>query len=147
MRDRALLCIAVLTLAGCDLPRDPEGTLERVRGGELRVGVLTGNERAAAEDRRIVDALAGAIGARPSFRDGDAHQLMWDLQRGGLDLVIGGLPSKTPFSHDAGLSRSAGPLFRPDAAEDRVLAVRSGENGFLRSVNEAIEAAGAAAGQ
>ena len=142
MRDCVLLCLALLTLAGCDLPKDPEGTLERVRGGELRVGVLTGNPRAEAEDRRIVDALAAAIQARPSFHPNDAHHLLWDLQHGGLDLVIGGMPAKTPFSQDVGLSKTAGPLFRPGEAEERVLAVRNGENGFLLAVNEAIESSG-----
>ncbi len=134
-------------LTGCDLPKDPEGTLERVRGGELRVGVLTGNPRADAEDRRVVDALAQAVGTRPSFHPGDAHHLLYDLHHGRLDIVIGGLPSKTPFSKDVGLSKSAGPLFRPGEADDRVLAVRNGENGFLRAVNEAIEASGAVAAQ
>lgn len=144
MRDRALLWLLVLVLAGCDLPRDPEGTLERVSGGELRVGVLTGNERALTEDRRVVDALAQRIGARPTFHPGDAHDLLFDLQHGALDLVIGGLPSKTPFVQDVGLSKSAGPLFQPGEAEDRVLAVRNGENGFLLAVNEAIETSGVA---
>jgi polar amino acid transport system substrate-binding protein len=35
-----LIAILGLTTAGCQFPRDPEGTLERVRGGTLRVGVL-----------------------------------------------------------------------------------------------------------
>src|SRR5687768_5519691 len=36
-----LLLLAVLVLGGgCGMPRDPEGTLERVRGGTLRVGVV-----------------------------------------------------------------------------------------------------------
>ena len=40
----------LLALAACGLPKDPEETLERVRGGELRVGVLPGNSEAEAAD-------------------------------------------------------------------------------------------------
>lgn len=147
MLNRTLVALVLLAVAGCDLPKDPEGTLERVAGGELRVGVLPGNGRAEAEDRRIVDVLATALQTTPSFSSGDAHNVFWDLEHGRLDLVIGGLPSKTPFSAKVGLSRTAGPLFREGDAEDRVLAVRNGENGFLLAVNRAIEASGAAAGQ
>jgi polar amino acid transport system substrate-binding protein len=35
-----LIAILGLTTVGCQFPRDPEGTLERVRGDTLRVGVL-----------------------------------------------------------------------------------------------------------
>lgn len=37
---RALVTAGLLLLVGgCDLPRDPEQTFERVRGGTLRVGI------------------------------------------------------------------------------------------------------------
>ena len=39
MRHFVLLLIAALVLGGCQFPRDPEGTLDRVRGGTLRVGI------------------------------------------------------------------------------------------------------------
>jgi polar amino acid transport system substrate-binding protein len=40
---RALAAVAVtlsLAAAGCQFPRDPEGTLDRVEGGTMRVGVI-----------------------------------------------------------------------------------------------------------
>ena len=141
MRAGALLVLLQLLLAGCDLPKDPEETLEKVSGGELRVGVVPGNDRAAAEDARIVDALAQALRTKPVFRHEDAHHLFHDLDEGRLDLIAGGIPSDTPFSDKAGLTRKAGPLMRPGSAQDRVLAVRAGENAFLMEVNRAIEQA------
>ena len=36
----AMLIAGVLLLAACDLPRDSDGTLDRVRGGTMRVGVV-----------------------------------------------------------------------------------------------------------
>lgn len=142
MRAGAVLASSLLLLvAGCDLPKDPDGTLERVSGGALRVGVVPGNDRAAAEDRRIVDALAQALRSRPVFQHADAHQLFHELEQGRLDLIVGGLPTNTPFSKNAGLTRKAGPLMRPGSSQDRVLALPAGENGFLLAVNRAIEQA------
>ena len=133
-----LALIAGLLVAGCDLPKDPEGTLEAVRGGALQVGILPGNGEAERQDRAIVARLAEALDAEATFREEDAHALFDALGQGQLDLVIGGLPSDTVFVSHAGLSREAGPLFRPGAADKRVLAVRQGENAFLMEVNRAI---------
>jgi polar amino acid transport system substrate-binding protein len=142
MRAGAVLASSLLLLvAGCGLPKDPDGTLEKVSGGELRVGVVPGNERAAAEDGRIVDALAQALRSRPVFQHADAHHLFHELEEGRLDLIVGGLPTDTPFFDKAGLTRKAGPLMQPGSTQDRVLAVPAGENGFLIAVNRAIEQA------
>jgi polar amino acid transport system substrate-binding protein len=127
-----------LLAAGCDLPRDPEGTLEEVRGGSLRVGVLQGNRYAEQVDRQIVGEIARRLQAQPAFSTAEAHTLFEMLHRGEIHIVIGGIPTNTPFGPDAGLSRPAGPLFQSAGDEDRVLAVRSGENAFLKLVNEEI---------
>jgi hypothetical protein len=127
-------------LAGCDLPRDPEKTLETVQGQDLRVGVLKFGEN-ADKDRPIVERLARSLGAKLVYVEGDAHALFEDLKRGHLHLVIGGVPESTPFAKELGLSKPVGPLHGAREDEDRVIAVRSGENAFLLQVNEAIEAA------
>jgi hypothetical protein len=126
-------------LAGCDLPRDPEETLEMVRGQELRVGVLKfhGNSE---KDRPVVERLATSLGSKPVYVEGDAHMLFEDLKRGNLHLVIGGVPESTPFKAELGLSKPVGPLHGAHEEENRVVAVRPGENAFLLKVNEAIEA-------
>jgi hypothetical protein len=127
-------------LAGCDLPRDPEETLETVQGQDLRVGVLKFGEN-ADKDRPIVERLARSLGARLVYVEGDAHALFEDLKRGHLHLVIGGVPESTPFAKELGLSKPVGPLHGAREDEDRVIAVRPGENAFLLRVNEVIEAA------
>jgi hypothetical protein len=127
-------------LAGCDLPRDPEETLETVQGQELRVGVLKFGQN-AEKDRPIVERLATSLEAKLVYVEGDAHALFEDLKRGHLHLVIGGVPAATPFAKELGLSKPVGPLHGAHEEEDRVLAVRPGENAFLLRVNEVIEAA------
>ena len=130
--------LAGLILSGCDLPRDPEETLEAVEGRELRVGVLKYSEN-AEKDRPIAERLATSLGSKLVYVEGDAHALFEDLKRGHLHLVIGGVPESTPFEKELGLSKPVGPLHGAHEEEDRVLAVRPGENAFLLRVNQAIE--------
>jgi hypothetical protein len=141
MKSRVLMAFLMGSiLAGCDLPRDPEETLETVQGQELRVGVLKFGEN-AGNDRPIVERLAGSLGSKLVYVEGDAHALFEDLKRGHLHLVIGGVPASTPFAKELGLSKPVGPLHGAREEEDRVIAVRPGENAFLLRVNQAIEAA------
>ena len=127
-------------LAACDLPRDPEETLESVQGQELRVGVLKFGQN-AEKDRPIVERLAASLKAKLVYVEGDAHALFEDIKRGHLHMVIGGVPESTPFEKELGLSKPVGPLHGAHEEEDRVIAVRPGENAFLLRVNEVIEAA------
>jgi hypothetical protein len=132
--------LAGSALAGCNLPRDPEETLEAVQGQELRVGVLKFGEN-AEKDRPIVERLAASLGSKLVYVEGDAHALFEDLKRGRLHLVVGGVPEATPFENELGLSKPVGPLHGAHEKQDRVIAVRPGENAFLLRVNQAIEAA------
>jgi hypothetical protein len=141
MKSRVLMAFLIgAILAGCDLPRDPEETLETVQGQELRVGVLKFGEN-AEKDRAIVERLATSLEAKLVYVEGDAHALFEDLKRGHLHLVIGGVPESTPFEKELGLSKPVGTLHGAHEEEDRVMAVRPGENAFLLRVNEVIEAA------
>ena len=141
MKPAVLMAFLVgFILAGCDLPRDPEETLETVQGRELKVGVLKFGEN-AEKDRPIVERLAASLDAKLTYVEGDAHALFEDLKRGHLHLVIGGVPESTPFGKELGLSKPVGPLHGAREKEKRVLAVRPGENAFLLRVNEVIEAA------
>ena len=105
----------------------------------MRVGVLKFGENADV-DRPIVERLAASLGSNAVYVEGDAHLLFEDLKRGRLHLVIGGVPKSTPFNKQLGLSKSTGPMLGTHE-DDRVLAVRPGENAFLLRVNQAIEAA------
>jgi hypothetical protein len=141
MRPRLLIAILVGSgLAGCDLPRDPEDTLRTVRGRILRVGVLNYGEN-ADKDRPIVERLAAGLGSKLVYVEGDAHALFEDLKSGQIHLVIGGVPASTPFGKELGLSKPIGPLHSAHEKEDRVIAVRPGENAFLLQINQVIEAA------
>src|SRR5215207_2956106 len=112
MKPRVLMAFLMgSVLAGCDLPRDPEETLETIQGQELRVGVLNFGQN-AEKDRPIIERLATSLEAKLVYVGGNAHALFEDLKRGHLHLVIG-VPESTPFEKELGLSKPVGPLQCP----------------------------------
>jgi polar amino acid transport system substrate-binding protein len=106
-----VLVLAVAWVGGCDLPRDPKGTLDRVRGGTLRVGlvenspwVLRAGESPAGLEPELVRRLAGELGATPEWIWGGEQEHMEAVERNELDLVVGGLTDETPWKDRVGLT-------------------------------------------
>lgn len=142
-RSLAAVALAVtLGLTGCasGFPADPNGTLDRVTGGTLRVGVspnedwtvVTGGGEASGIEVALVEEFANTIDADVEFTVGGEEKLMTDLQAGRLDLVIGGLTDATPWSEKAAITTP----FDQVSAEGgktvgHVMAAPMGENAFL----------------
>lgn len=109
----ALAASALLTSAGCQFPRDPDGTLERVRDGTMRVGVTESDpwvDLAYPDDPQgveptLVRQFADRLNADVEWFDGSEEELMGALKEGQLDLVAGGLTKKTPWKKEAALTR------------------------------------------
>lgn len=128
--------LASLALLGC-LPRDPGGTLERVRGGPLRVGVVEAPPYVIREPGRPprgseVDAaerLAAVLGAAVEWTPGGETALMDALRERRLDLVIGGLTADSPYRDVVGFTRPYA-----DCDGERVFAGPPGENRWLMTV-------------
>jgi polar amino acid transport system substrate-binding protein len=106
----ALLAVAV---AGCGIPRDPEGTLDRVRGGTLHAGITASAPWTTLEGGRpggveveLVERFAAELGARVEWVDGSEADLMAALEVRELDLVVGGLTADTPWQAKAAITRS-----------------------------------------
>jgi polar amino acid transport system substrate-binding protein len=109
-----LLALALLAglLGGCDFPRDPEGTLDRVRGGVLRVGVtpadpwvqLDAGEPAGVEVE-LVTRFADSLGARVEWVEGSESDLMEALGGRQLDVVIAGLTRQSEWRRVVALTR------------------------------------------
>lgn len=113
-----LLCVCA---AGCsNLPRDPKGTLSRVQGGRLRVGLVehppwvvrTEGEPAGAEVE-LVKQFAAGLRATPEWYWGGEQQHMEALEHYELDMLIGGITDNTPWSKYVGLT---GPYFEETIA-------------------------------
>lgn len=160
MRRGTIACLlaALLTLTGCGTyPADPEGTLERVRGGTLRVGASvngdwvripdgsTSPDKVEGTEADLVRRFAEQLGAEVEWVQGTEHVLAEELKHGALDVVIGGLDDKTPWSTHAGLTRpytesrdSRGSLHK------HVMLVPLGENAFLLELDRFLLESGQA---
>ena len=102
----ALLC---LTLCACGLPRDADGTTDRVRGGVIRVGVIENPPWASRDgggvEGALVQELARRLRAKPLWVPGPEAKLMTALHSRELDLVIGGLTADSPWQKQVALTR------------------------------------------
>jgi polar amino acid transport system substrate-binding protein len=113
---RAVLVTAALVAvlaAGCGVPRDPESTLDTVRGGTLRAGITASDPWTTLEGGRpggveveLVERFARELGARVEWVDGSEANLIGALEVRELDLVIGGLTADTPWQRKAAITRS-----------------------------------------
>lgn len=136
-----LVALAALLAAGCEFPADPDATTTRVRGGELRLGIIAGHPP-SAEETRAIEAVARRLDARIVERRGDAHRLLDDLEAGRLDMVAGALPEVTPFAERVALSNPVGHTSAQGEATRTAFALPQGENRFLLEVNAAISGGG-----
>lgn len=106
----AMLFAAVA--AACGLPRDQVGTLDRVRGGVVHVGVAEAppwvrraGDEAEGVEADLVRAFAESLGARVAWHWGGVEEHLAALERFELDLVAAGLTAATPWSKTVGLTR------------------------------------------
>jgi polar amino acid transport system substrate-binding protein len=114
MAVRWLTIVCLVAGAGCGrLPKDPEGTLDRVQGGAIRVGLVeappwvvrTEGEPAGAEVE-LIRRLAADLGATPQWVWGGEQAHLEALERFELDVVAGGLTDDTPWDKRVGLTDS-----------------------------------------
>jgi hypothetical protein len=137
----SVLCLVLLTASCGDFPRDPEGTLTRVRSqGVFRVGLVT-TAPVGADDSRVAALLAGigkSAGARAELIRGDAEPMLDQLEQGELDLVIGRFEKKSPWAKLV----TIGPPLRREMqgkTEFRLAPVlRNGENAWIALVEREV---------
>lgn len=101
MKSAIVSCALLLTAACNAIPKDPEGTLERVRAERrFKVGLIASGHEPVDPDRRsaFLTGIARAAGARPSIEVGATEPLLAKLEGGALDLVIGAFEPKSPWA-------------------------------------------------
>jgi hypothetical protein len=133
---RYALLISAFALAGCWLPKDPEGTAEAVQGMILKVGLL--EEPVPEVERETLQRIAEEFGAEVEFQAGNPHLLVSALSRGDLHVLAGGIPTNSPFVEETGATNAIGHVTIGPEREERVLLIRPGENRFLFRINSAI---------
>jgi ABC-type amino acid transport substrate-binding protein len=135
------------TLAGCGLsiPADPEGTLDTVTGGELRVGTSPDGDLVEVSDGEpsgsivdLVDGFADSIQAETDWTVASEETLVTMLESGDLDLIAGGMTADTPWVERAGVSRGYPGIEGADGREI-VMLVPLGENAFLSTLETFLD--------
>lgn len=130
----------LLTACGLSIPADPDGTLERVTGGHLRVGVshnppwtdIAGGGTPSGTETELITDFASAHDAEIVWETGGEEQLMKQLRDGQLDVVIGGLTDSSPWATHAALTTPYVEATGNDGTtEKHVVAVPMGENAFM----------------
>jgi polar amino acid transport system substrate-binding protein len=108
---KKLAIVLAITLAACGIPRDPEGTLARVSGGVMRVGVTEappwielGDASPDGIEVRLVERFAEQIDAEIEWVEGSEEEIFSALKVRELDLVIAGLTAETPLSSEASIT-------------------------------------------
>lgn len=128
--------------AACGLPRDPEGTLESVRGGSLRAAVLGDGGPRAQEERARVQALAASLEAEVVWVEGSVDDLMAQLDEFELDVVIGSVEEASGLAAEAGVTRPYAEATVTRGGESTPVAyvflVPPGENAWLAEVDRAL---------
>lgn len=133
-----VLVIAVLT-ACTSIPRDPGGTLERVeRSRVLRVGaspsgelVVHAGDRATGTETELVGGFAQSLGADIEWTLAGETDLVSAMERGELDVLIGGLRADSPWASKVSITRAYAESTEAGETVEHVLAVPLGENAFL----------------
>ncbi|WP_347876382.1 hypothetical protein [Microbacterium oxydans] len=144
----SLAVLAAITfLAGCGLsiPADPDGTLDSVTGGVLRVGtspdgelveVSRGDPSGPIID--LVDRFADSIDADTEWTVASEETLVTELEAGDLDLIAGGITPDTPWIDKAGVTRGYRGIEGSDGRE-LVMLVPLGENAFLSTLETFLD--------
>ncbi|WP_426002504.1 transporter substrate-binding domain-containing protein [Paenarthrobacter sp. NyZ202] len=138
----ASAALAALVLSGCagTIPADPDGTLDRVENGILRVGASPNGEwvtlspsgQPQGRDVQLISDFAARLGARVEWSTGTEHILAERVEEGELDVMIGGLRKDTPWEKNTGLTRPyAESLDTQGKKHQHVMLVPKGENAFL----------------
>ena len=126
--------------AACNIPKDPEGTSERIASThELRVGITdnppwvsaTQGEPAGIE-AELVRKFAESVQADVLWTTGSESMLVEALKRRELDVVIGGFEKRTQWSSQAGITQ---PFAKDADGKKHVFLAAPGENGFILNLD------------
>lgn len=156
-----VVAVLVVLLAACAVPRDPEGTLNRVRGGVLRAGFTEAPPFASgsADDPAgvevdIVEGFAAELDATVEWTVGSEAELLKALEVRALDVVVGGFDSTNPLVAAGGMTRPYATTMLtvgipaddppPESLEGLTVAAEAGSEavGLLRKANAVPEIVG-----
>lgn len=130
-----------LALGGCSatIPTDPDGTLDSLRGGVVRAGASVSPPWTDAEagtpsglEVELVEDFAETLDAQVEWTVGGEEELVGAMERGELDVLVGGLTAASPWADKVALTYPYLTATGPEGEkEPHVMAVPSGENALM----------------
>ena len=113
LRLTVVLLLVAIAATGCQYPRDPDGTLNRVEGGVMRVGVseadpwvlLEGDRPVGGAEVELARRFARDVGARIEWVQGSEEELVDAAKEGQVDLILAGLTNKSRWKKDVAFTR------------------------------------------
>lgn len=139
-----LLATACLAACGVTIPSDPDGTLDRVRGDELRAGASASGQLVTVEDGEVggslaelVEEFAATLDARVEWTTGSEEELVDGLESRDLDLAIGGMTERTPWADRVAVTRAYASV--PSSDEPVVLLLPMGENAWQAALETFLD--------
>ncbi|GAA1391790.1 transporter substrate-binding domain-containing protein [Luteococcus peritonei] len=142
-RQAVAALLGLLLLAGCGIPKDPDNTLQRIdQEGEILVGVApapplveVSNGMPSGPEAELAKGFARTRGATITWVVAGQEELVKQLEDGQIDLMVGGLTSKSPFKSKVGLTRAyATDVDDHGDTVKHVVAVPLGENAMVSAL-------------
>lgn len=141
---RTLLFFSFILLAACDgIPRDPEGTLERIRREQvMHVGIVDGaSPQGVGLSSALIAALAEDTGAKPVVTRGALEPLLVRLEAGEIDLMVGGrFAEDTPWKTRVTLGPPLASQVAAASTLNEHAVTRNGENAWIVLVQREAKA-------
>src|SRR5690606_22261227 len=136
-----------LPLAGCgiSIPSDPGGTLEKISGGEMRVGVTAEEGMSTAGDPPegplpdLANEFAGSIDASTTWTVAGEETLVELLERDKIDIALGHFTAETAWVDRVAISR---PFSISGTDAELVALMPPGENAILAEFEAYIDSTG-----
>ncbi len=107
-----IVVLFVGQIAACGMPRDPEGTLQRVTDGIMRAGISENppwtrihGGRLSGIEVRLLRQFARELSAQIEWVQGSEAELLEALRNFELDVVIAGLTYDSPWSTEVGMTQ------------------------------------------
>jgi ABC-type amino acid transport substrate-binding protein len=140
-RGAVLIGALAVALTGCGLqvPADPHGTLQRVEGATLRADAtelapwveMDADGEPTGREPELVEEFAETLDADVEWVTGSEAHLLTALERGEIDMVVGGFLDDTPWTDRGAVTRPYTERQTKHGAEKHVMIVRMGENALL----------------
>ncbi|WP_203138834.1 hypothetical protein [Microbacterium sp. JZ31] len=143
----ALALVAALTTGcGIRIPTDPDGTLDRVENGQLRAGASPDGDRVHVDGDdvggplpELVEQFAASVDAEVAWTVASEESLVTAIEEGELDLAVGGMTDRTPWTNRVAITRGFTGLPGVDDKRPVVLLAPLGENRFVSELETFLD--------